>query len=76
MTKELVARRAVEDFGRDGQQPEVQIATTQENTVNLNQEKALVSQVAQQGLEALRARLAETTAHEALKPSFTSDRSC
>lgn len=40
----------------------VQIATTQENTVNLNQENALVSQVTQQGLEALRARLAEATA--------------
>ena len=58
VAKELVARRAVEDFGRDGQQPEVQIATTQENIVNLNQENNMVSQVPEQGLDALRARLA------------------
>lgn len=38
------------------------IATSQENTVGLNQDNAVVTQVAQQGLEALRAKLAEITA--------------
>ena len=65
VTKELVAHRSHEDFGRDGQQP------TQENTVKLNQENALASQVAQQGLETLRARLAEARAISLQKLSIT-----
>lgn len=40
----------------------IQIATTQENSVGMSQENAVVTQVAQQGLEALRAKLAEITA--------------
>lgn len=40
----------------------IQIATSQENHVNLNEENQVVTQVAQQGLEALRAKLAEITA--------------
>lgn len=43
------------------QNPEVLIATSQENTVGLNPDNAVVSQVAQQGLEALRAKLAQIT---------------
>jgi len=38
------------------------IATSQENTMGLSQDNAVVTQVAQQGLEALRAKLAEVTA--------------
>lgn len=41
---------------------EIKIATTQENTVGLSEENKVVTQVAQQGLEALRAKLAEITA--------------
>lgn len=41
---------------------DVKIATSQENHVNLNPENQVVTQVAQQGLEALRAKLAEITA--------------
>jgi len=44
------------------QKDDVQIATSQENTVSMNQDNAVVTQVAQQGLEALRAKLAEVTA--------------
>jgi len=40
----------------------VQIATSQENHLTLSEENKVVTQVAQQGLEALRAKLAEITA--------------
>jgi len=40
----------------------IQIATSQENHVSLSEENKVVTQVAQQGLEALRAKLAEITA--------------
>jgi len=40
----------------------IQIATSQENHVGLSEENKVVTQVAQQGLEALRAKLAEVTA--------------
>jgi len=45
----------------------IQIATSQENTVSMNQENAALTQVAQQGLEALRAKLAELTATSLVK---------
>merc|ERR1712008_20860 len=38
------------------------IATSQENTVSMSHDNAVVTQVAQQGLEAMRAKLAEVTA--------------
>lgn len=41
---------------------DVMIATTQENTMSLNPDNQVVTQVAQQGLEALRAKFAEITA--------------
>ena len=62
MTKDLVVRRALEDFDEMVSNQNVQIAKTQESTVNLNQENALVTQVAQQGFEAPQTRLAEATA--------------
>lgn len=40
----------------------IQIATSQENHLSLSEENKVVTQVAQQGLEALRAKLAEITA--------------
>lgn len=40
----------------------IQIATSQENHMSLSEENKVVTQVAQQGLEALRAKLAEITA--------------
>jgi regulator of protease activity HflC (stomatin/prohibitin superfamily) len=40
----------------------ITIATSQENTVGLSEDNKVVTQVAQQGLEALRAKLAEITA--------------
>jgi regulator of protease activity HflC (stomatin/prohibitin superfamily) len=40
----------------------IKIATSQENTIGLSEENQVVTQVAQQGLEALRAKLAEITA--------------
>lgn len=40
----------------------MKIATSQENTVSFNSDNETVTQVAQQGLEALRAKLAEITA--------------
>mmetsp|Transcript_100265 Transcript_100265/g.283964 ORF Transcript_100265/g.283964 Transcript_100265/m.283964 type:complete len:464 (+) Transcript_100265:73-1464(+) len=43
------------------------IATTQENTMSLNPDNQVVTQVAQQGLEALRAKLAEITATSVAK---------
>eukprot|EP00446_Apocalathium_sp_SHHI-4_P051014 CAMPEP_0177364808 /NCGR_PEP_ID=MMETSP0368-20130122/38981_1 /TAXON_ID=447022 ORGANISM="Scrippsiella hangoei-like, Strain SHHI-4" /NCGR_SAMPLE_ID=MMETSP0368 /ASSEMBLY_ACC=CAM_ASM_000363 /LENGTH=461 /DNA_ID=CAMNT_0018827681 /DNA_START=6 /DNA_END=1391 /DNA_ORIENTATION=+ len=42
--------------------PLTKIATSQENTVGLNADNMAVTQVAQQGLEALRAKFAEVTA--------------
>lgn len=39
----------------------MRIATSQENTMNLSEDNQLVTSVAQQGLEALRAKLAEVT---------------
>ena len=56
MIKELVPRRALEEFRRDGHQPECSSCDDARNTANLNQENALVLQVAQEELEALRAR--------------------
>lgn len=41
---------------------QVKIASSQENTVNISEDNKAVTQVAQQGLEALRAKLAEITA--------------
>ena len=61
---------ALEDIGRDGQQLELNIATTQENAVSRHQENALVSQVAQQGIVALQARLAKATATSLQKLSI------
>jgi hypothetical protein len=40
----------------------VQIATSQENTMGLSEDNRVVTSVAQQGLEAFRAKLAEMTA--------------
>jgi len=40
---------------------ERKIATSQENTVSMSHDNAVVTQVAQQGLEAMRAKLAEVT---------------
>jgi regulator of protease activity HflC (stomatin/prohibitin superfamily) len=40
----------------------MQIATSQENTMSLSEDNRVVTQVAQQGLESLRAKLAEVTA--------------
>ena len=48
----------------------VQIATTQENAVNLNPVIALVSEVTRQGLETLRVRLAEAAATSLQKLSI------
>jgi len=41
---------------------DVKIATSQENATSLNDDNAVVSQMAQQGVEAIRAKLAEITA--------------
>eukprot|EP00812_Abedinium_dasypus_P001820 NODE_1219_length_1205_cov_708.596522.p1 GENE.NODE_1219_length_1205_cov_708.596522~~NODE_1219_length_1205_cov_708.596522.p1 ORF type:complete len:290 (+),score=117.07 NODE_1219_length_1205_cov_708.596522:3-872(+) len=49
------------------QNPGVQIATSQENTMGLNPDNAVIAQVAQQGLEALRAKLAEVTTTSLVK---------
>jgi len=50
-----------------GENPNIQIATSLENNTGLAPDNSLVSQVAQQGLEALRMRLAEMTVGSASK---------
>jgi len=64
----FAAKRAFEaDMGRLDvlaqliRNPDMQIATSQENTMNMNADNQVVSQVAQQGLEALRAKLTQIT---------------
>jgi regulator of protease activity HflC (stomatin/prohibitin superfamily) len=47
--------------------PELQIATSQENSLGLNNDNAAVASVTQQGLEALRAKLAEITTNSISK---------
>jgi len=46
---------------------QIQIATSQENTMGLNADNQMVTQIAAQGLEALRAKLAEVTARSVAK---------
>jgi len=45
----------------------IRIATSQENTMSLNPENQLVTQVAHQGLEAIRMKLAQVTANSVAK---------
>jgi len=52
----------------------MKIATSQENTVGMSHENAVVTQVAQQGLEAMRAKLAEVTATSLTKIQATAPR--